>query len=84
MEFQEQYTKHLEKLTKLKDDQVKMKSDMQLAYDYKENLIGKMKYADDQITEKQNIYHKILIETQDEISKMQRDFEFHVAELTPQ
>lgn len=81
MNFTKKYNKHIDNLDNLKAKQIQLSKEMQLAYDYKEDLISKMQLADKQITDKQNEYHKMLMEIQNEIGKLKIEFDLHVAEL---
>ena len=81
MDFTKKYNEHIDNLDRLKAKQIQLSKEMQLAYDYKEDLISKMQFADKQITDKQNEYHKMLMEIQNEIGKLKIEFDLHVAEL---
>jgi len=81
MNFTEKYNEHINNLNKLKAKQIQLSKEMQGAYDYKEDLISKMQFADKQITDKQNEYHNMLMNIQTEISKLKIEFDLHVTEL---
>ena len=81
MNFIEKYKIHIDKLNALKIDQIKLSKDLQIAYDYKEDLISKMQFADKQISEKQKEYHLMLMRIQTEISNLKIELDLHVSEL---
>ncbi len=81
MNFTEKYNEHINNLDKLKAKQIQLSKEMQGAYDYKEDLIGKMQFADKQITDKQTEYHNMLMNIKTEIGNLKIEFDLHVTEL---
>ena len=81
MNFTEKYNEHIDNLDKLKSKANLLSKEMQCAYDYKEDLISKMQFADKQITDKQTEYHNMLMNIKTEISNLKIEFDLHVTEL---
>ena len=75
MGFPEKYLKRLKKLDELKLKQVQLKDELSIAYEYKEDVIGKIKFADEQIDAKQQEYHELLINIQTELSNVKSDMD---------
>lgn len=81
MDFTKKYNEHINNLDKFKKKQIQLSNEMSNAYDYKEDLISKMQFADKEIKSKQNEYHTMLMQIQTEISKLKIEFDLHMAEL---
>ncbi|PHR23581.1 MAG: hypothetical protein COA36_16755 [Desulfotalea sp.] len=83
MNFTDKYNNHINNLDKLKADNAKLSKELQGAYDYKEDLITKMQFADKQIKDKQTEYHNMLMKIKSEIASLKIEFDIHVSELNP-
>jgi len=75
MEFQEKYLNRMEKLNVLKIKQIQLKDELNIAYQYKEDIISKTKFADEQITKKQQEYHNLLLDVQTELTNLKIDLD---------
>jgi len=81
MNFTQKYKEHIDNLDNLKNKQRRLSIEMINSYDYKEDLIIKMQFADKKIKDKQKEYHSMLMNIQHEISKLKIAFDLHVSEL---
>ncbi len=75
MTFQDKYLESMKVLDKLKIKQTEKQSELKIAYDYKEDVISKIQFADKQIANKQKEYHNLLVEIQSELSKLKTAFD---------
>jgi len=75
MGFKEKYLKRVEALDELKAKQLRLKDELNIAYEYKESIISKTKFADKQISDKQQEYHNLFLEVQTELSKIKIDMD---------
>ena len=73
MNFTEKYKNHIDELENLKVREAKLSKEVELAYEYKEDLIGKIQFADKQIVDRRDEYHKVIIEIQNEIDKIKSE-----------
>lgn len=82
MEFTEKYNEILNSLKELEVKKKKANVDMRLAYEYKEDLITKFSYADNQIQLKQIALHNLLMDVQNEIATLKIEFDLYVCAVS--
>ena len=75
MAFQKEYDYYKKKLNELKVKKENLKGELKLAYDYQEDVIGKIKFAKDRITKKQKEYQALLIKMQQCKNDVKKSFD---------
>jgi hypothetical protein len=81
MGFHEEYLEITDRLKELQGKQAQIKIDLQIAYDYKEQVVANMKLADKQIKDRQEDYFKLLNSIQTEIARLKIAMDLEVGRL---
>jgi len=74
MDFKK-FDKIQQEISQVRTEANKLKTELKIAYEYQEDAYSKLKFADQQVGNKQAEYHQILIELNNKIEEMKNTFQ---------